>query len=884
MRPIYWGGIRCLTNFLLLYPKTHTAVRKPLKIQMMPSLFSDKQSFVFRHRTIVFMKSFERRAKAEGPAKVLNKELNVVMVWDTDYGYRRKFFEAAKTRYFDYIRVLGESSSRASASELGGLMMQMMLDDRPSLRMRNFFVSASEILSEGPPTIRKNMGIELSNLPDDEIIARLFSDDRWKELRGKNEVTTYNQSKRVTIFIAVLCFWKDASTSGSAPASWESLPELKEDLYPGISPEAQKRQRLHSLITRAPRAIAFKLEDMNRLRKEQLSTSALSGTIEGFKLGGSNDFILYLSGPIEVRLLFVARSDSSLEELDALYPKGASVTVKKHFRLEGRCVVDNPGSVEITSCFPTTMELCQRTSSELRSLGNEHFLRKECLAAVELYNLSISKADNERDKLLALANAAECYLELENFFLALQNAEKALALADATENVPTLVKLLTRKGRALHGMLQYKDAVQAYKLALSRCSNGEAYNDQRAHLIKLMDKSEERDISDDLHRYLSRGCKSDDAPPFLDFVGPVELAPREEGGIGLFATEDIKPGKIVLLSNALGYVRDMYAEHAAVDVYVKLLRAALTSRRSWLQLHYLWSQIFDEDNARIPPMQVFKPNSDIDWTKKRNVETDKIRQILEHNFKLGFLGGVWTLPGFIAHSCRGNLCVVQVGPAKIFRANAKIPKGEELTYSYAPSLEMLPVALRQEFLNWCRCWRCTTEMLYRRCGGPYESLCLRYLKHLREYRRVTEVNPKNRRQFMVEQELVQVAIDSEEILKHMTNSKLNKTVLRISFAPAYLLYFLYQDSAHPKVADEFCNDFMHATATNLESLETLTAGFLPTAFYPTMTKEEEKWKTVADMAIDFCFIMRYGASMTKSVTLKFLKWLQSDEPDKARRA
>ncbi|XP_024536400.1 uncharacterized protein LOC9657894 [Selaginella moellendorffii] len=645
---------------------------------------------------------------------------------------------------------------------------------------------------------------------------------------------------------------------------------------------------------------------MNRLREEQL---ALSGTIEGSKLGGSNDFILYLSGPIEVRLLFVARSDSSLEELEALYPTGASITVKKHLRLEGRCVVDNPGkvnllcfvicmstfrcsgNVEIISCFPTTMrKLGQKASSELRSLGNEHFHRKQYLAAIELYNLSISKADNERDKLLAFGNASHCHLELENFFCALQNAEKALALTNATENVLS-VKLLTRKGRALHGMLKYKDAVQAYKLALSRCSNVEAYNDQRAHTIKLMDKSEERDISDDLHRYLSRGCKSDDSPAFLDFAGPVKISRRDYGGgVGLFATEAIAPGEIVLVSNALGYVRDMYAEHASVDVYVKVLRAAQKSPRTSLQLHYLWSQIFDENNARIPPMQVFKPNSDIDWTEKRVIETDKIRQILEHNFKLGFLGGLWTLAGFIAHSCRGNLCMVQVGPAKIFRANVDIDNGEELTYCYAPALEILPVALRQEFFNWCRCWRCTTEMLYRRLGGPYESLCLRYLKHLREYRRVFEVNPKSVRQFLVEQELVQVAIDSEEILKHTTNKRANKMVLRISFAPAYLLYFLYQDSAHPKVVEvmpkdsEFCMDFMNVTAANLESLETLTAGCLPMAFYPTMTKEKEQQKTVADIAIDFCFQMRYGASMTKSARVKFLKWLQSDEPDKARRA
>ncbi|XP_024536389.1 uncharacterized protein LOC9630654 [Selaginella moellendorffii] len=520
------------------------------------------------------------------------------------------------------------------------------------------------------------------------------------------------------------------------------------------------------------------------------------------------------------------------------------------------------GNVEIISCFPTTMdELRQKTSGELRSLANEHFHMKQCLAAVELYGLSISKADKDTDKLLALGNASECYLELENFFLALQNAEKALALADATENVPASVKLLTRKGRALHGMLKYKDAMQAYKLALSRCSI-----DQRAGIIKLMDKSEERDISDDLHRYLSRGCKSNDAPTFLDFVGPVKFRCRRDGGIRLFATEDIEAGKIVLLSNALGYVRDMYTEHAAVDVYVKLVQAALKSPRTSLQLHYLWRKIFDEDKAGIPPMQVFMPNSDIDWTKKRAVETDKIRHILEHNFKLGFVGSVWTLPGFIAHSCRGNLCVVQVGPAKIFRATLDIEKGEELTYSYAPSFEILPVGLRQEFISWCRCRRCTIEMLYRRCGGPYESLCLRYQKHLSEYRRVTEVNPKNRRQFMVEQELVQVAIDSEEILKHTNKSTTNKTVLRMSFASAYLLYFLYKDSARQEAVDvmpkdsEFCMDFMNATVTNLESLETLTAGLFPMAFHPTMTKKKEDLRTMADWCIDYCFRRARGSN------------------------
>ncbi|EFJ37340.1 hypothetical protein SELMODRAFT_403605 [Selaginella moellendorffii] len=76
-----------------------------------------------------------------------------------------------------------------------------------------------------------------------------------------------------------------------------------------------------------------------------------------------------------------------------------------------------------------------------------------------------------------------------------------------------------------------------------------------------------------------------------------------------------------------------------------------------------------------------------------------------------------------------------------------------------------------------------------------------------------------------------------------------------------------------------CLDFMDATTTNLESLEALTACSFPLAFYPRMRKVK---KTMADMCIDYCFQTRYGSGMTKSARVNFLKWLQSDEPDKAK--
>ncbi|EFJ27604.1 hypothetical protein SELMODRAFT_411742 [Selaginella moellendorffii] len=273
--------------------------------------------------------------------------------------------------------------------------------------------------------------------------------------------------------------------------------------------------RLHGLITRPTRVIIFELGEIYRPPVER-SRSSVSGIIEASELGGSHDFILHLAGPIELRLQFVARSDSSLEELNGLYPRGAMVAARTLYPVEGvpgRCYfVDNPGNIKIISCFPTTInELDQKTSSELRSLDNEQFLRKQCVAALELYNLSISKADNERDKLLALGNAADS------------------------------------AAAAINGLI-----------------------------IEFMDKSEERDISDDLHRYLSLGCKSEDVPTFTEFVGPVKLLRGDSGGLGRFATEAIAPGEIVLVSNALGYVRDI-GLHANVDVFVKLLRAALTS-------------------------------------------------------------------------------------------------------------------------------------------------------------------------------------------------------------------------------------------------------------------------------------------------------------------
>lgn len=97
------------------------------------------------------------------------------------------------------------------------------------------------------------------------------------------------------------------------------------------------------------------------------------------------------------------------------------------------------------------------TSKELKDEGNEFFKKKEYEKAIELYSQAISLEPNDH---VLYSNRSACYVNLNKHELALQDANKCVALNSGWW------KGYHKQGLAFFGLSKYEEAIECYKKGL----------------------------------------------------------------------------------------------------------------------------------------------------------------------------------------------------------------------------------------------------------------------------------------------------------------------------------------------------------------------------------------------------------------------------------
>ncbi|CAM6083027.1 unnamed protein product [Calypogeia fissa] len=388
---------------------------------------------------------------------------------------------------------------------------------------------------------------------------------------------------------------------------------------------------------------------------------------------------------------------------------------------------------------------------KIRHEGNRLFAEKKWAAAVNKYSECINLCNRTPSPhttsekkfshflMLTYSNRAEARLRLLHYEDAFSDVEKALDIE------PKHVKTLVRKGKAAHGLGLYEKACEAFKSALAKSP------EQQPILKDLIVASvtaviQSRTGQYDLSNFYLSGCMGE-APPCADFVGPVEIrrVGYGHGRRGLFATRNVKPGELLLLSNPLAVFRQNEPVPVWVDLFTKrnlndtlrrnliseVLKRITTSKRHMAQLNSLCG-VGRKEEMEIPSMELFRAGSEWlpDGSEKFKADAEHVGAIVSLNATGKFeqfnlvdsylptceiLLGIWALPSFTNHSCSPNICHTYIGDAVCFRASENIGKGKELTISYLveQALVNYGVEARQAETNdWfftCACGRCLLE-------------------------------------------------------------------------------------------------------------------------------------------------------------------------------
>eukprot|EP00434_Breviolum_minutum_P034760 symbB.v1.2.030771.t1/scaffold3505.1/size55173/3 len=337
-----------------------------------------------------------------------------------------------------------------------------------------------------------------------------------------------------------------------------------------------------------------------------------------------------------------------------------------------------------------------------------------------LYTEALEAAESGQQKAAALNSRAQCRLKLKNFEGAREDASTARALE------PENPKAWYRLGSALSALGRLAEAQEAYEEAQRQRPED---SDVRSALLSVLRRRNEREGRYDwlqvYQKYFETGplavaaakgkskCnersqESEETEGNFQerliatlevepYVGPVRLGYSEERGRGLFVTEDVPKGRLLLCAKALvtGLNEDL----------PKLLRQQCVG--GLLDLVRSLSRGTPESERKMPAtsvVQLADPQDLLETDESADELTlEEARDILYHNqFSLPLVNpnaaplevgndtersGLWLLPVFVNHSCLPNVQRIIVLDCLFLRAGRDLKCGDELFDSYVETLQ-----------------------------------------------------------------------------------------------------------------------------------------------------------------------------------------------------
>lgn len=217
-----------------------------------------------------------------------------------------------------------------------------------------------------------------------------------------------------------------------------------------------------------------------------------------------------------------------------------------------------------------------------------------------------------------------------------------------------------------------------------------------------------------------------EAPLCPDYVGPIVVSRTPDGrGRGLFATEDVRAGTLLLISNPMAI---SYDDPHRILLLAKLIASAQKDPHFLCKIYSLAHAQSSQNHMAVPSMDFLTSKSSYDVSHEEAAPPVNPARIMDIVMLNSFEGeftnadqdssktsfcGLWLIPSLINHSCHRNASRLIVGGAMILHAAADICKGEEVTITYVDTLA--PLALRQKaslamkFGFSCNCKRCIVE-------------------------------------------------------------------------------------------------------------------------------------------------------------------------------
>ncbi|KAG9730506.1 SET domain-containing protein, partial [Aureobasidium melanogenum] len=419
-------------------------------------------------------------------------------------------------------------------------------------------------------------------------------------------------------------------------------------------------------------------------------------------------------------------------------PEGTVVTVKEpfyHLEEDGRYVlrVDHPSDMVVLEqhhkLYPEqwqNREEIQLTAPEWKREGNKAFVREEYPEAHRCYTTGLARLGPEADEGMRdlmrdlYHHRSSTNLQLHRYdatildaFLSTSNGRDDTSKAKDSE-------AWFRRGRANYQLGHYADALKAFERMLMLApSDSKGHEELKKTKTRLLEQQQGAyNFAEIIDEVTKNGYFADRA----SFVSKTEVRQTQDRGRGLFASQDIRMGDLILCEKAFMAAHpDDRTPNSRSQVWLDSVQKVTDNPSQSKDLLGLYAGQPSTSPTSAPM---------IDGSPV--VDTFKVSRLLDLNgfsFAVGRESqaygtsarmtmttpkstGLWIRIANANHACLSNAVRSFIGDLIILRAAKDIKNGEEITISYQNPAPLLEDRQKVFVSSWgfrCNCLLCTSE-------------------------------------------------------------------------------------------------------------------------------------------------------------------------------
>ncbi|KAK0100838.1 hypothetical protein ONS95_007285 [Cadophora gregata] len=383
----------------------------------------------------------------------------------------------------------------------------------------------------------------------------------------------------------------------------------------------------------------------------------------------------------------------------------------------------------VPSAWKTTKIESAKNGAEWKQKGNDEVKEGKFREAVNSYTAALDASTTSTEAEIIHNNRALAYLRLKQFDAALQDANFIVDHAARSE------KALYRGALALYNLSRYQEALELLQILLNKYPASQSGAFELARI-----KARLREQNTGLYNFKKMYKAAKLRPPLIDcatYIGAVEVRETPGKGRGLFTTQGINAGDLLMCEKAFSYAHAENSSNsdvptADIGILVNLGTNRLTMGTHVSQLTEIYQKLANNSSMASEFLDLYSDS----YKRATEVKVDGAPVVdsflIERIVSLNVFGstvtskdtlqtssqdsifgasGLWIKAAYINHTCMKNCARTFIGDMMIVRATKDMPADTELGWCYADPMnrEKMQKSLSDSWGFKCNCALCRDD-------------------------------------------------------------------------------------------------------------------------------------------------------------------------------